>query len=358
MGNPYSSLESTQYWRSGVADVLPEDMTGIYRKKFSIGIDEMIATAGSCFAQHVATHMRRSGYNILDVEKLPNWVPEHTAKQFGYGIYSGRYGNIYTARQFLQLIRDCFARTARATDVWEKDGRYYDALRPSVEPNGLDSVEEVLVHRRHHLARVRAMFRKVDVLVFTLGLTEAWENLEDGTIYPTAPGVIAGSYDPAKVGFVNFTYADILSDMQEARKILKEVRPDLRFILTVSPVPLTATASSNHVLVATSRSKAILRTVCETMSEECDDVDYFPSYEIITAPNARSANYESNLRSVRPQGVERVMSVFFSQHPGRDAAAPTAPEPVKDRQAREREKIADDAEDVVCEDALLEAFQK
>ena len=33
----------------------------------------------------------------------PALLPTDLHSRFGYGIYSGRYGNIYTARQLLQL---------------------------------------------------------------------------------------------------------------------------------------------------------------------------------------------------------------------------------------------------------------
>src|SRR5690606_21748827 len=122
---------------------------------------------------------------------------------------------------------------------------------------------------------------------FTLGLTEAWENAETGVVYPTCPGVIAGTFSETKYRFVNYDFPQVLADMQEARALLKEINPEMKMLLTVSPVPLTATASGNHVLVATTYSKSVLRAVCGSMVETFDDVDYFPSYELIASPSAR-----------------------------------------------------------------------
>lgn len=366
MSTPYSSLPSRNYWRSGVAEVHATQLTDFYKKKFPIAFDDKIVTAGSCFAQHLANNLKKNGYNILVAESLPQWMDEDVAKQHGYGIYSARYGNIYTARQLLQLLRDCRAGTARPEDVWEKNGRFYDALRPSVEPIGLESVDEVLAHRKNHLEKVAQMFLDVDVFVFTLGLTEAWQRLDSGTIYPTCPGVIAGRYDPDVFGFVNFNVFDVYNDMVEARKLLLEIKPGLRFILTVSPVPLTATASDDHVLVATTRSKSILRSVCAMLADEFDDVDYFPSYEIITAPNARSFFYDTNLRSVTSFGVETVMRAFFSEHPPKAMTATStavpplgesvAVEPCAQAPAEKHLRPVASKDDVVCEEALLEAF--
>lgn len=357
--NPYSGLNDSSFWRTGVAEASPDAPRDIYRKKFDITPADRIATAGSCFAQHVARNLRRNGYRILDTEALPEWMPTDIASNYGYGLYSARYGNIYTVRQLLQLIHDCRLGAVRAEDVWERDGRYYDALRPSVEPDGLESVEEVLVHRRAHLESVRQLLLDSDVLIFTLGLTEAWQRTDSGVVYPTCPGVMAGEFDPAVFSFVNFNFFDVYNDLVKVRELLIELNPSIRFLFTVSPVPLTATASGDHVLVATVRSKSTLRAVCGVMSDTFDNVDYFPSYEIVTAPNAQGKFYASNLRSVTDEGVETVMKVFFTAFPPAavDAAdAGTTAEGEAPTRALRRK--AQEAEDVVCEDALLEAFSK
>ena len=66
--HPYQSMPSHAFWKSGVAEQHPSSIKSLYRKKFEISADDRIATAGSCFAQHVATHMRARDYRIVDVE--------------------------------------------------------------------------------------------------------------------------------------------------------------------------------------------------------------------------------------------------------------------------------------------------
>lgn len=334
-------------------------MRDLYTKKIDISTSDRVSTAGSCFAQNVARYLRKKNYKIVDTETLPEWVSAETGKSCGYGLYSARFGNIYTVRQLRQLVDDSLSGTVRQEDVWEKDGRFYDAIRPSVEPDGLDSVEEVLAHRRFHLQRVAEMFRSTDVFVFTLGLTEGWELKTSGTVYPVAPGVIAGTYDRDRHGFVNFDMFQIFEDLDAVRNRLLSINPAMRFLLTVSPVPLTATASGDHVLTATVRSKSVLRAVCSAFSDRHDNVDYFPSYEIITSPASRSQFFAENLRSVTEAGVEAVMKVFFAAH-GADAGAAVAAsagaKPIGTAHKIGAEKT-EDVEDVICDEALLEAFQ-
>jgi hypothetical protein len=250
----------------------------------------------------------------------------------------------------LQLVLETQGRFAPGEIVWEQGGRYFDALRPAVEPAGLDSPEEVLAHRRDHLARVGRVLRQADLLVFTFGLTEAWLHRESGTVFPTAPETIAGQFDPAKYEFRNFGFHDVVGDFTQVREVLKSQNPKLRFLLTVSPVPLTATASSDHVLVATIASKSILRAAAGLLRDTFEDVDYFPSYEIIATPFL-GRFYDSNLRSVSSEGVETVMRVFFASHGEGEVAVPS-----EDAPAVPSELSTGIEDRVVCEEVMLETF--
>jgi hypothetical protein len=364
MTSPYAGLDARAFWRSAAADPSRD----LYRKKFDINPQDTLVTAGSCFAQHIARTLRRRGYNVFDAEPAPPMLPESSASRFGYNLYSARYGNIYTAHQLLQLFREAFGRFEPKNWIWQKGDRYFDALRPNVEPNGLISQDEVIAHRTAHLSAVRLLLKKVDVFVFTFGLTEAWRDKESGTVYPTAPETIAGTFDPATFEFVNFTFNEIYDDFLLVRKIIQLRRPNAKFVLTVSPVPLTATASGDHVLAATIYSKSVLRAVAGQLAMSFDDIDYFPSYELIAGHPTQAAYYESNLRAVSGEGVAAAMSAFVSQHvaeealPGRKVAQPVAGDsqqadksaqsPGNARKRKKRQR------DVVCEDLLLEAFSR
>lgn len=364
--SPYSDLPSNRFWRSGVAEEHPLSVNDLYRKKFEIDRTTRVVTAGSCFAQHIGRRLKDRGFKVLDYEPAPPGIRPETAQRFGFDIYSARYGNIYLVRQLVQLAREAVGQWKPTDAIWSKDGRYFDALRPNVEPEGLDSIEEAAAHRAQHLTAVRRLLGDGDLLVFTLGLTEGWVHRESGTVYPTAPGTIAGSYDPSIHVFKNFTFSEILEDFLEFRALVRSVNPAARFLLTVSPVPLTATASGDHVLVATTYSKAVLRAVAGELSSQLDDVDYFPSFEIISSPWSRGFFYESNLRSVSPTGVDAVMRIFFAEHDPEGAAAVTASpvdETLRRREARIQQRRAmrreaKSRDEVVCEEAMLEAFSK
>ena len=351
VANPYIGLPPRAFWRTGVAEESPFDVKDIYRRKFEIGADDKIATAGSCFAQHIGRVLKRSGYSVLDFEPPPPWLPADLHLQYGYSTYSARYGNIYTVAQLAQLAAECVGAFSPTETAWARGDRFVDPFRPSIEPEGFSSADEVSLARRFHLQQVRALFRTMDVFVFTLGLTETWLHAPSGAFLPSPPGVLGGTFDDQTYRFVNLKYGEVQAHFARFLEALSRIREGrrLKIILTVSPVPLTATASGDHVLPATSYSKSVLRAVAGDLAATHDLIDYFPSYEIITNPAAHATFFDSNLRTVRPAGVQAVMDTFFAAHrPLRDAAGSPS-------QTTTREASASNA-DVQCEEALLEAF--
>lgn len=317
--NPYDNLPERQFWKKAVAERYPLAIDQLYDSKFEITRQHLVATCGSCFAQHIGRRMRMREFNYLDVEKAPQSLPEVQHIANGYGIYSARYGNVYTSRQLLQLVRRAHSKLV-FDEVWSLPAndkgeiRYVDPFRPNLHPGGFESPEQVLEEQRSHLAKVRELFATMEVFIFTMGLTECYYNKQTGAAYPIAPGVTAGRFDPALHGFKNLSYDEIVVDMREFIDLLRSFNPACKILLTVSPVPLTATAENTHVLVATMRSKSILRAVTSSLYDEYDFVDYFPSYEIIMSHPFRGMFFENNLRTIYEQGVDFVMSHFFAAH--------------------------------------------
>ena len=319
--NPYRVQPAKAFWRSAVADKSLFDIEEIYTPKFDIW-SAKVATAGSCFAQHIGRALQKSGLGYLDVEPPPPVLPSRCLGRYGYGLFSARYGNIYNTRQLVQLFDRAFGTFRPLETAWETGGRWADPFRPTIEPEGFGSEEELRECRTAHLAAVRRLFESLDVLVFTLGLTETWISAADGAAYPMCPGTAAGTFDAAKYRFVNLGYPQIRDDLEQFIQRLHSINPGAKILLTVSPVPLTATATTNHVLSATMYSKSVLRAVAGDLCDSLDCVDYFPSYELIAGPAARATFFEPNLREVNAAGVAYVMSKFFADRSVNQASVP------------------------------------
>ena len=118
--NPYSHLPKNAYWKTGVCQENPHAIQGIYKKKFEINAETRIATAGSCFAQHISRHLSKNGYNVIDVEPPPPGLPSKDHQRFGFSMYSARYGNIYSVRQLMQLAQEAAGVRTPKNIVWKK----------------------------------------------------------------------------------------------------------------------------------------------------------------------------------------------------------------------------------------------
>jgi len=311
--NPYKGLPDFHFWRRVVEQMPFDKVDPIVKPKLVLTMDHKIATAGSCFAQHISRTLHKNGFNYYVSETAPENITN--AEERNFGVFSARYGNIYTARQLIQLYDRAYGEFSPAENYWVRnDGKFVDPFRPQIEPEGFNSVDDLDAARKEHFASVRQLFETLDVFIFTLGLTESWRNKHDGAVYPLAPGVVAGALNEEIHEFVNFTVADVVEDMNLFIKRLSQVNPNAKMLITVSPVPLIATYENRHVLVSTTYSKSVLRAAADEIVQKNVQCEYFPSYEIITGLHTKGCYFENDLRSVKAEGVEQVMGLFLSHY--------------------------------------------
>ncbi len=353
--HPYKSLGDKAFWRRSVAAVRPGDVDPVGEFNLRISPETPVATAGSCFAQHIARYLSQSGFNYYVAEPGHPILPESSRKRNNYGLFSARYGNIYTARQLWQLFQRAYGEFIPQENVWqESDDKFIDPFRPTTQPGGFISVAELEADRRQHLAAVRTMFETLEVFVFTLGLTECWVAKADGAALPLCPGTEGGRFDSELYAFYNQTVDDVVDDLSQFTEALAKVNPEAQIILTVSPVPLAATAEPGaHVLSATTYSKSVLRVAAETMRKRFPQVHYFPSYEIITGAFNRGAYYAADLRNVLENGVSHVMRLFMAHVT--DGTKPAAHRSSQEDAANTRQALAQKLVEVECDEVALDS---
>jgi hypothetical protein len=310
--HPYKSLPGHCFWRRAHDVESADEVDPVISAPFQIDASESVATAGSCFAQHIARHLSASGHNYMVTEAAHPLIPPELAQQHNYGVFTARYGNLYTPRQLLQLAKRAHGLFQPVDDVWiNEDGRYIDPYRPAIEPKGFGSKREFELDRERHFAAVREALEQAGVFVFTFGLTETFVNAADGAVYPLCPGVAGGEFDNQKHLFKNFTVQEVVADFVEFIDLVRARNPKVKFIITVSPVPLVATAEDRSVITSTVYSKAVLRVACDELSKVRPSVAYFPSFEIVTGNFTRGKYFAEDLRSVTDDGVAHVMKIFM-----------------------------------------------
>lgn len=347
--NPYSALGPKHFWRTSVAQ-----NTGFYDQihaaKFKIGPNQRLVSFGSCFAQHVSRALAASGFNWTDFEPAPPFLSSEVARRYGYGIYSARVENIYTLAALRQWLCWAFEPDQADMSYWTGEGnRVLDPLRPFVEPDGFATEDEFLTARHRTFAALRDSVRQADVFIFTLGQTEAWLHKDRGLVYALCPGTQAGSFDPDQHIFENFSFQKNRDDLEAVLDLLRRENPSIQVILTVSPVPLVATAvPDSHAIVSNTYTKSVLRAVAGEAAAQHDNVDYFPSYELICQGPNLAKFFEPNLRSVTPEGVEFVMAHFFQAYT--DGHVPDHNVSVTPTDAH--------SQDVVCAEMILDVYNE
>jgi hypothetical protein len=276
---------------------------------FRLGTADRFMSAGSCFGANVRRYIEAWGLEYTVTERAhPQW-PESAEKAF-YEAFSARYGNIYTARQMAQLLQRVLGEFSPREDHWiAPDGRFIDPFRPGLL-HPASSLNELRALTAQHLRAVRRAVEVSTVVVFTLGLTEAWISADDGAVFPACPGTVAGEYDPRRHRFVNFSVDEVVTDLDLVIERLRVINPSIKVILTVSPVPMIATASGRHVLTATAYTKSVLRVAADLAVRRHQDVAYFPGYEMTLWPHRRESPFAEDMRTVSEPVLAEVMSGF------------------------------------------------
>lgn len=360
MSNPYRGRPDHTFWKQGVTDCLPAGVDPIIRAAFVVRPEDKIATAGSCFAQHIARTLLSTGYQYLVTE---HFVSSEGTTNENYGVFPARFGNLYTVRQLVQLFQRAYGSfVPKFQYAKTNNGGFVDLFRPRIQTGGFPAIGSLLDDRETHFAAARQMFESCDLFIFTLGLTETWCAKVDGAVYPLAPGVVSNEIDSSEFSFYNFDTAEVKRDLSLFISQLNSVNPRAKLLLTISPVSLVATYEDRHVLVSTIASKSILRAAVEAVVREYSShVAYFPSYEIITGPQSKGRFFKEDLREVSDEGVSYVMSLFTKHYLTRkqekdfiaekvqQKSAPPPIEELKDDDYRRMNEIAS----IVCDEEAI-----
>ena len=321
MTNPYKQAPASAFWKRAVSSNWEPRLVPRARL---LEQGEKLASAGSCFAANIVPHIEAAGFEYVRTEKPCAAFGELARDNFSYSKFSAAYGNIYTARQACQLLLRAMGRFRPAEDCWVvAEDSLVDPFRPGLRHPASSRIEFDALTRQH-LAAVLEAVRCADVFVFTLGLTEAWISSLDGAVFPACPGTIAGSFDASRHVFHNFSVDEVRQDLSALARLLREVQPRIRLILTVSPVPLVATATAEHVLTATVYSKSVLRVAAAEAAANLADVHYFPAYELVTGPQAPERFFQDDRREPSDEAIATVMDAFLA-HCGCDRTVSASP---------------------------------
>lgn len=192
-----------------------------------------------------------------------------------------------------------------------------DPYRRIILYKSLDEAEQDFEHHRLCSRRVLTSAR---VLILTLGLTEIWQDKEDGSVIclPSGPYVNEGG-DMSRYQFRVSRYDENLINLTRIRELLFAHNPECKIVLTVSPVHLWATFRRDcDIFSATCSSKATLRAVADDFVSRYDNVHYFPAFEIASLyrPFLGLPVFSEGRENfhVNQDTIHNIMEIFFQYY--------------------------------------------
>jgi hypothetical protein len=301
----------------------PDDITGDYafqrlrqkwftpeiKPKFRFRREDKFYAIGSCFArgiEHALTQRRVAVESAaLEFAKLQPVNKEVT----GLG-FTNKY-NTFSILNELRWALDPEAVFPADSIVQVTQTTWFDPqCTPTLELAGFAET----LNRRALMQTVAKRVAHCRAVIITLGLVEVWCDREAGVHTNSTPVRSVLKTHPKRYEFHVTSFAENWANLEAIHALLTHYgHPDLRIVITVSPVPLMATFSKMDVVVANTYGKSLLRTVAQQWAAAHANVDYFPSYEIVQNSD-RAAVWESDLRHVRGSGVQHITELFLKKY--------------------------------------------
>ncbi|MBX2901583.1 MAG: GSCFA domain-containing protein [Cyclobacteriaceae bacterium] len=210
-----------------------------------IRLDQKILTMGSCFADQFGQWLAQNKFQVL----------------------VNPFGTAYNPLSIHSLLLDSLTNTLDATLFIERHSHWFHHQWHSQFT--AQSKEELSARLQAVQNQVQDFLHQTDVLVLTYGTAWVYELKASTQLVSNCHKVPAAQFRKRLL-----SVSEIVASFKVVSEVLKKLRPNLRIVLTVSPVRhLKDTLELNAV------SKAVLRIACNELNAL---TEYFPAYEILT----------------------------------------------------------------------------
>ena len=259
------------------------------RPSFQFSRADRVMTLGSCFAREMEDRLHQLGFDVP--LKHVRVLEEEQSGKLHQDV-----ANKFTVQSIENELRWASGEAPPPPETLfleAADGLWQD---PQLIHANVPLPIKRTIQRRELVQRSMREFPACRLMIITLGLAEAWFDEETGLYFNVAPVAAALRRHPGRFRLDVLAYDDILGSLERIHTLLKaRGHPDVKVLLTVSPVPLKATYTGEDAITANTYSKAVQRAACRAFIERHDDVDYFPSYEIVAMTGRELAFERDNL---------------------------------------------------------------
>ncbi len=244
---------------------------------FKISHNSPVLNLGSCFAEHIG----------------------HRLERYKFSSFLNSHGIVYNPISIARAIEDLLSQK-----YYEKEDllEYGDGWHSFAHHGHFSHPElaQALEKINGQLSEARAFVEKLDVLILTFGTANAFVYKETGEVVANCHKIPGNEFTR-----IRLSVEEIIGAIGEQLSALRQMRPELKVLLTVSPV--------RHIrdgLVENQRSKASLLLVVEQLEKQLDFVHYFPSYELVLDDLRDYRFYDRDLIHPSPVAVDYVWEQF------------------------------------------------
>jgi GSCFA family protein len=277
--------------------------------KFELRREDRFYAIGSCFARGLENALVKQ--KIIVESAAPEFAKLQPANKEVSGLgFTNKY-NTYSILNELRWALDPDAEFARESIVQLTKTTWYDPhTNPTLEFADLHETLE----RRALMQAVTKRITTCRAVIVTLGLAEVWRDVKAGVFVNRTPIPSLFKTQPGRYEFQLTSFAENWANLEAIHALLSHYgHPNVRIVVTVSPVPLENTFSTMDIVVANTWAKSLLRAVAHEWAAAHANVDYFPSYEIVQYSD-RAAAWEPDLRHVRGAAVQHIMELFLRNY--------------------------------------------
>lgn len=227
----------------------------------------IVRTQGSCFATHIYKALKAAGVNARHID-FPEAVNSPLAN-----------------RHLFEYVRD--------------ESKPY--LHPAHEQ----------LFSKPLLTEMRDRVQEEDLFIFTLGLAVCWFDKNNDL-----PVLNADPRNLENLEWRLIGAADNEAALAFIVDALRQLNPNIKIVLTVSPVPLNRSPGYASTVAADCISKSTLRVaVHDYLAKRPEGVFYWPSFEIVRWLGAHLppvfGEEDGLLRHVNPSMVELIVKLFL-----------------------------------------------
>lgn len=244
---------------------------------FSLSLQSRIVTIGSCFAEVIGQRLIDNKLNVLN----------------------NPFGTIFNPISIAKLLTMSLFKTTPDEDRYvERDGIWfhYD-FHSSLWAYTQVELRDKLIAC---LAQTGDEIRRADFLFLTLGTAVVYRHNQTGK-------VVANCHKRPGNLFEKYLYQidHIRDDLTRLFKVLHKANPNLKVVLTVSPVRhIRDTLSLNCV------SKSMLRVIAHELTVWNDWTAYFPAYELMMDDLRDYRFYEADMIHPNTQAQDYIFEKF------------------------------------------------